>query len=385
MSKFHILSEVGLVGEMVENRLPVSQVEVLRTGTIFDRGLKITEQMLDDFVKHFNENVVGQEISVNKDHSDGVACGWLKNLYKEGTCLMATIEWTIEGTMLIKNDLYKYVSCEFFDKYPRSTDGKVMKNVFTGLALTNTPAMKNQKPLMLSEIKQYNLTNKTMFEKLLSELLKKEVVLDADLALAQTMLSELGEEEQLGYKEKMEALEAKMAKCKKEMEALEKEKAEMAKKGKKEEMADKSVANLLAEQTKLTEKMQLQEQELTQLRVEKRMTALSEKANKIVLSEKTQLGLPVAKKDDAVAFMATLSDEQVETFVSLMSDLAQFDAGVKGASVPSSDVSGEKTSLSAKEVEDKIAKINAEAEEMSKAKGIELAEAVRIVTEKYYL
>ncbi len=379
MSKFNILSEVGIIGEVVENRLPVSQVEVLRTGTIFDRGLKITEQMLDDFVKHFNENVVGQELSVNKDHSTGVACGWLKNLYKEGTCLMATIEWTIEGTMLIRNELYKYVSCEFYDKYPRSTDGKVMRNVFTGLALTNTPAMKNQRPLMLSEIKQYNLTNKTMFEVFLSELLKREVVLEADLVLAETMLSELGEEEKLGYDEKMAALKAKMAKCKAEMEALEK-----AKKGKKEDMSETASANLLSENQKLAEQVKAHAIELEQLRTEKRMTSLSEKAKAVILSEKVQLGLPVAKEADVVGFLATLSDEQVETFVSLMSNLQAFEAGETGKAVQSKDLSGSEQKLSAEEVDKKIAKINAEAKELAEKDGIELSEAIDIVTVKYY-
>ena len=153
---------------------------------------------------------------------------------------------------------------------------------------------------------------------------------------------------------------------------------------KKEKMSDKSVANLLAEQTNLAQQLKLQEQELAQLKTEKRMNALSEQASKIVLSEKVQLGLPVAKKGEVVDFMTTLSDEQVETFVSLMSNLESFEAGVKGGAGLSEDVSGKQETLSAAEVENKVAEINAEAEAMVKDKGIKLADAIAIVTEKHY-
>lgn len=346
-----------------------TNVEVLRVGTIFDRNLKITPKMLEEFVLNYNDDVVGQQISVNKDHSQGEACGWISGLFVEGNSLMATVEWNKLGQDLIKDDLYKYVSCEFYDKYPRSTDGKVMKNVFVGLALTNTPAMKNQSPLMLSEIKQYNLTNKVMFEKLLKELLAKDTVLEADYSLAESLMEELDEQEALSYKEDMEALKTKVEESRQSLEEMEKQ--SMAEQAEKQELAEKvQLLEKEAEEKKaLAEKVQLLEQE-------KRTEELTKLSSKVVLGQHKQVGVPAAKKDEVVAFMETLSEEQIETFVALMDSLESFQAGEVGAKVKATDKSGAKNELSEEEVDKEIADINAKAEKLSKETGRDKAEII---------
>lgn len=364
----YLSAKLGFIGEFGENEKPVSDIEILRVGTLYDRNLTITQEMLNDMVKHFNENVVGQELSVNKDHSAGEACGWIKNVYLVGDVLFATVEWTWAGYHLIKDELYKYVSIEFFTKYPRATDGQKVNNVVTGLALTNTPALKNQKALSLSEQNNY-LTQTNMFEKLLAELLAKDTVLEADYSLAETLMADFSEEEKLGHKENMEALKAKMAKCKKDMEDLEK-----AEKEKLSAMNTNKVtlAKVTEENIQLAERVAL-------LEADKRKMELSVKADAVILSETKQVGLPTAKKDEAIEFMATLSDEQVEKFISLMSSLQSYEAGTKGEAVVAKDTDGKNS-----DVEARLSALNAEADKICKETGRPRQEVLEEITPKYY-
>ena len=63
--------------------------------------------------------------------------------------------------------LFKFVSAELAYKYPHHETGKLVANVFIGLALTNTPALKGQEALALSEQLDKLINNTHMLKKLL--------------------------------------------------------------------------------------------------------------------------------------------------------------------------------------------------------------------------
>ena len=140
---------------------PRSIIEILRVGVAYDRGFKVTEQMLSDLVDNFNKGVYGTELQVDLRHDrEGMAAGWIKRLVKEGEKLFAEVEWTPLGVEMIKSEQYKYTSSELSFSQPDVTNnGKTVKNVLVGVALTNIPAIKGMAPVTLSEDLTVFLTN----------------------------------------------------------------------------------------------------------------------------------------------------------------------------------------------------------------------------------
>ena len=145
----------------------LSTIEVLRTGMIHDRELEITEEMMKDFIRNFEEDVYGTELQVNLGHDrGGEAAGWIKALFikKEGdiTKLMATVAWTPLGVDKIKNKLYRFTSSELASQHPHHETGELMNNVLIGVALTNIPAVKGMAPVELSEEVQSFINHSNM-------------------------------------------------------------------------------------------------------------------------------------------------------------------------------------------------------------------------------
>lgn len=129
-----------------------STIEVLRVGVVRDRGLVVTEEMLDDYVANWEAGVYGTEIQVDLRHDrEGEAGAWVKRLYKENGKLLAEVEWTPLGEDKVSKKLYRYTSSELASEYPHWKTGEIVKNVFVGVALTNIPAMKGMEPISLSE------------------------------------------------------------------------------------------------------------------------------------------------------------------------------------------------------------------------------------------
>lgn len=380
--QFRLKSSLGFFDdvEIVENQPTITEVEVLRVGTLYDRGMKITQEMLQDMADNFVANVVGSELMVNKDHKGGEACGWVKNLRVVGDKLMATIEWTNLGVNLVKDKLYKYVSAEFYDKYPRSSDGKTVKNVFTGLALTNEPALKNQKALELSE-NFNNLTNTIMLKSLLADLLARETITKADVSFVKNIFEELSEEEKGEVAADVEAVETKVeeaeAAAAEEAEKAE-ESAEEAEEAEKEELAEKIVlANVVAENNKLSEQVNL-------LMAEKRRNELSAQADKVLVSA-TGAGLPTGMKEEALSFMLSLDDQsKVDTFVKLMSSVVSYTPGSAGYTAAPTDKEGTKASLSTSEVEAQIKQLKAEATKLSEDTGRSYEDCLSELTAAVY-
>lgn len=135
-----------------------SQIEIMRTGTWKHPAygqFSITENDIDDFIRHFNGGVRGVDIAIDLEHGEtphkGASAGWIKSLNKQGNSLLAEIDWTELGKEKIKNKEYKYFSPEFKFNYEDHETGKKYSNVLMGGGLTNRPFIKNMQPVLLSE------------------------------------------------------------------------------------------------------------------------------------------------------------------------------------------------------------------------------------------
>lgn len=306
---FHFVSAVTL-----EEGSSTSSVEVLRVGTIQDRGLNISKGMLEDYVRNHKANVYGTELQVNFEHNrGGEAAGWFKDLYLDGDSLMGTIEWTELGADKIRKKIYKFISSELAPEYPRFDTGQPVSNVFIGAGLTNTPAMKGQKPLSLSEEEKSFIHLTSMFNKLIETLKAREKLTESDITLAKSLLAEVPEADKEQASKDVAALEDKQ----KEQAAAEVKAAEEAKKG--QTLDEKGKTVTLAEFTALKEdNMKLREQ------VE--MSALKEDATKtLILSEDVSTGFNEDCLDEVVKFMKSLSTEQRDAFKGLIAKVKYVD------------------------------------------------------------
>jgi len=364
-----------------------SQVEVLRTGVIRDRDWRITDEMLDMYVANFKSNVYGTEIQVNLEHNrGGEAAGWVKDLYKDGHSLFCEVEWTEMGAEKITKKLFKFVSAELALEYPDCETGEICQNVFIGLALTNTPALKGQKALALSEIQELN--NTLMLKKFIELLTARPFVSKEEKETMRALLSEASEEEKIEVEagsaeveakpEAPEPTEEELAKKKKEEEeaaatkaAEEAAAAEAAAKAETEEKAkegEQLSEMQLAEKAKITA---LEEENRT-LKQEKLRNELEKNVAPFMLSEKQKTGFVEANsKSKLVDFLASLSEENRKVALSLFAEILRVELGEKGdvgAQIPEGD--DEEKAL-------KDQKMRAEL--MAKEKGILLHEALSIV------
>ena len=359
----HYLSTVEL-----KDNGSTSDVEVLRTGVLQDRDWKIEMSMLRDYVKNYEDNIYGTEIQVNKEHRRGSeAMGWVKNLFIKGRKLMATVEWTELGQEAISKKIFKFVSAELAMEYPHHKSGDLFKNVFIGLALTNTPALKAQTPLALSEelnnlFSEHN-KEKHMFEKYLASLKARAIVSLEDKELLKQMLEELPKDE------KTEEVEAGVAKVDaKPEEPVVEEKTE-----------EEKAADAKAEEEKAATEKKAGEAETLAEQLGKsneKIASLSEKIERgelgevvsetMVLSETNLTGVVVEKKESIVNFMLTLSDEQKNNFKEIMSAVKSVDLSEIGSTKTGKEVEGE-------DMEEKV--VNRTNELMAEDKELDLVDA----------
>jgi len=317
-----------------------SEIEMLRVGTIRDRGLDITPTMLEDFVRNFQDDVYGTELQVNLGHyREGEAAGWIKTLRVSGEQLLGMVEWTELGIEKLTKKLYKFVSAEFAFDYPDADTGAMTPNVFIGAALTNTPALKKQKPITLSEQEIDLLTNKTiMLKKLIEDLKGRSKLSESDTKFARTLLSEASAEDQEAMKADVEDLEKKQA----EQAAADAKAAEEAKQAEEAKLAEATKGTVsLAEHLALKEKYEKVE--------------LSEVVEtNLMLSEKRPAGFRPDAKEEAVKFMLSLNETQRAAFLSLMSKNSHVEFGEKGKAVNADEL--KKTQLSEEQKQEAIVK-----------------------------
>lgn len=328
-----------------------SWVEVLRTGVIRDRDLKITPRMLKEYVQHFKDNVYGTEIQVNMEHERGSeAQGWIKDLRIEESkddpseqSLMAQVEWTEPGRERVAKSLFKFVSAELANQYPHHETGKLFDNVFIGVALTNTPALKGQSPIALAE-KEKSLTKKRMFKTMLAEYSKRDVVTAADKAMLKTMLAEVPA--------------AEAAEMKTELDAV------MAKTEASENLEEKAKIQELQEKNTLLEKT-LAKNELTE--VAKSMLLSAKQGHSGIATGFVGKGVV----DKLVNFLIELTQEQRDAFTALVSHVQTVDLATKGVA---GSIHLDETDDEALEDDEKVAKKAAAYMATGKFKTIEEAQ-----------
>lgn len=315
-----------------------SDVEVLRVGIIQDRDLEITAEMLADFVKNHEANVYGCELQVNLSHfREGEAAGWIKKLFIEGDSLYMTVEWTELGIDKITKKLFQFVSAEFTSSYPHAETGENVRNVFLGAALTNTPALKYQTPIELTEQQKDLLIKTRMIKKYIADLKARTKLSEEDVKLARTMLAEASAEEQAELKPEVDALETKQAEDKKAEEAEKQELAELRKTKGAGETVSLAEFNALKEKA---EKAELREMI----------------GNTLTLSETVKTGFRKEDVDVVAGFMAKLSEEQRGAFVALMGKVQHVDLstiGGKGANAHGGKI--ENTEELSEEDQEKVA------------------------------
>lgn len=300
----------------------VSVIELLRVGTIRDRDLNVTADMLEGHVKNFEAGTYGVDLQVNLGHfREGEAAGWFKSVYTEvvdGVLTeFAQVEWNEMGAEKISKKLYKYISAEFAYEYQDDATGEWRNHVLIGAALTNIPAMKRQKPVSLSE---EELTLKSLMLKQVIANLKKRTSLSVeDVKLARQLFSESSEEDQEATKTDVEDLEKK---AKEQAEAD--EAAATAKKAEDEAKAKEGLSEngktvSLAEFNAMKQKLERSE--------------LSEEVNKsLMLSESNPTGFRSEALGEVVNFMLSLSAAQRESFKTLMTKATSVDFAEHGAS-----------------------------------------------------
>ena len=332
-----------------------STIEVLKVGKVLDRNLEITSEMLDDFILNFEGKVYGTDVQVNLGHDrEGEAAGWVTKLFRDGDVLFAEVEWTPLGIEKIQAKQYRFTSSELALEYPHATTGEKVKNVFTGVALTNVPAIKGMQPVTLStNYLNFNKIEMEKTKKLFGELLEKTEVTNADLEA----LKKCAEEEGVEVGDMMAQLEEKN---KKEAGA-----PNLSTDAKQESLTEKEMAIRLSE----LEKQHLAEkQENQKLREKIRLSELSEKVeNNVALSENTQIGFNPQDSQEVVAFLSTLNDPQVETFLSLFKKIKYVDFSVKGST---------KAGDATKDEAAKIEELNAKAKEIALKDNRDLSEVL---------
>lgn len=360
----------------------VSEVEVLRTGVIQDRGFKITPKMLKDFVKNYKDDVYGTEIQVNMEHKRGSeAVGWVQDLFVKGKRLYAEVEWTILGKDKIKNKLYKFVSAELASEYPHHKTGDLLENVFIGLALTNTPALKGQKALALSEIINQE---QPMFKKILQMLKEKAFVSKEEKQEVSQMFATLSEEEQVENAAAMEEVEAKPEAPEQpegeegaegEPEGEEPPEGEEKEEESGEEEAPEGEGEPEGEEPagdqELAEKSEVValKERVASLEKEKLQKELSETVESLMLSENNNKGFVKAEhKDKLVSLLTNLSNENRAGLLELLASIVEVELGEKGSvNVPKPKAEGETAEL---------AELHKEAEALSEKEGISKFDAL---------
>lgn len=358
---FYSTNLISLSEENQETK--VIEIEVLRCGTIHDHNLVITEKMLSDMEKNYEDDVYGVELQLNSGHNrDGEAHGWIKGLKKKGQSLYALVELTKIGIEKLEEKLYKYVSAEFRELQPHHKNGTMIKNVFIGLALTNVPAMKGQSPIMLSEqIIKLNEYNMQMFTLLLDALASREYVSEEDKGLLSAAFELLTDEEKAEAQEKYDSVLAMSSE-----EVEEEMKEEEVKMEEEEVKADVQLSEKEVEMIALAEK---QQSEINELKEKLAITELSESFDKtMMLSESNTKGFSVESKDEVVGFMHSLAEAQREQFKSIIDKVQTVELGEIGSS-KAKNMSQDKTEqiieLSEKLLEEGKAKDIGEAQDMA--------------------
>lgn len=316
----------------------VSTIEIIRVGKIHGRDLVITESMLDEFIKNFENNTYRTEIQVNLGHNrEGEAAGWIKKLFKQDGTLLAQVEWTPLGVEKVMSKQFRYTSSELAPTYVDPTTGSQAKNVLIGVALTNIPQVKGMSPVTLSE--QFSgsksffniISMKDNAKQLYSSLMKKEKISKEEMAecLAAAEKEEMPTEEMATMKKSLAKKCTSLSEETKE-ETTEEKEEEKQEEEKKEELSEKISLTEFNKYKKLAE-----EQQKANIALQERLDRqdLKEEVQKeLLLSEENKIGFV---GDEALAevvdFMFGLSASKRQAFKTLIGKVKAVDLSVIGS------------------------------------------------------
>ena len=276
----------------------------------------------------------------------------------------------------MKTGAFRYFSVELLLRWTRFKDGtkKVFKNVLFGLALTNSPVVKDMKAAFSEENGEIYLSTKILkmkfFKQFLSLLEGKDFVTTDEKEIMDKMYSELEADEQETVNASVEAVKAKSEAPAEDKELTEaKDKLELA-----EKEAKDAKQELSDSKKKLTESEKDAEKDSKRLSVledEVKKNKMEKTAEAYILGEEVETGFVEKDKETVVAFLSSLDNDQVKEFQALMSLLKYVEFGEAG-----SQEDEEIKDKDVKEDEANEKKAATLSEKIAKEKGIPVHEAL---------
>jgi len=375
MSKKHIqlFSETAI--EFGEGGFdPNAEFEILTTDKQYDTRYGVfsyTKEQLDEMADNFNSNVRGVEVAVDLNHDrEKKAYAWIKpesmrvalSTHLNGWSLYCRLyRYTPEGEEFLKTGAFRYFSVELVHKWERFLNGvkKVFNNVIFGLALTNSPVIKDMKPTYSEDLTTNN-NDMDLFKIYLGEIIAKKTVSKDEKAVMHKMLAVLSEDEQQEVKAEVEQADALPEPEVKPEEPEVKPEEPEVKPEEPEVKPEEAPAELSEVRKQLSEK----EIRLAEVETKLRRKEIEESAEKYILSENVSTGLVRKDKGELVDFIATLSEDQSSKFDKIVSLIRS----VKLGEVGSSD--------EVKDEESKEKEAQKLAEQISKDKNIPFHEAL---------
>lgn len=374
-----VVTEFTLADETDEAALD-NEFEVCKVGKFADWRygvLDLTEEMLNELVKHFNSKILETDVALDADHmSHKGALAWIESMrVKKGILLAKFRDWSEEGKEALFERKFKYFSIEFGPRTKVKDDGTkvITPNVLMGIGMTNRPVVKGLEPTFLSESIQKELGNsnqpgkpedhmqvKELIMKFGSSLVKADAVTAADHKRFSDMLGELPKEDH----------DEDLTKLSSNVEAKAKETAEAEAK----KLSDAKTAEKDRKLSEDEKDAKLKELSGKVGGFEERETAriLTENIAAVTLSDKVNTGFPAASAEKVKTFLSALNAEQVIEFTALLGEVKTTDKAVlielgeKG--------SGKKGDAS--NMDTKLAEAQKTAEKLVKDESISLSDAL---------
>jgi len=125
--------------------------------------VEITKDMLKSFLKNFNENAVGVDLSIDYDHETREAAGWIKSVFLsfDESVLLGAVKWTPKGALALSDREFRYFSPEFHEAWVHPHTRKEHGPTLLGGALVNRPFLKMEAIVSLKD-KQKGKTMETI-------------------------------------------------------------------------------------------------------------------------------------------------------------------------------------------------------------------------------
>lgn len=347
----HVFSDVQFLSDNFD---PSAEFEILTSDKQYDSRYGVfqyTENDLNEICDNFNSGVRGVEVAVDINHDrEKKAYAWIEPksmrvgessaLDGKKSIFCRLYRYTPEGLELMKTGAYRYFSVELMLKWERFVGGvkKIFKNVLFGLALTNSPVIKDMKPTYSDNFEDVdplllNSNQMELFKQFLSLLKGKEIVTKDEKTTMKSMLTSLSEDDQ-------KAVAGEVAEVEKKKEEAPNQDAQLA------EEANKKLT--LAEQA-----LEKNNKRLSELELENKKSKLAEKANALILSANVPTGFIPKDKQAVVDFMVSLSEDQLQKFEDLMKNVKSLKFDETGKEV-SADLSEDAKEKEVEALADKI-------------------------------